>query len=253
MILFFFANTWIQCRCRGVFCRQGKSEQMESWGIHRRTGRPRGYFQQHFPTGPNYRRSKLGGEGAARCQKGPEAQQCPPFLNNETSVWVVSWGTLWQWWWRWEAEPLIISWQNNSIPCCLSLSHLFFFFFPFFLGGGRGVQCTQGGADSATTGVMLFLYDCETVCCGSNEYFWWALPLLFFIFLSYYKYYQKCCYACFCKRGRVSVFLFFCAWTQIVVLEEEDEVERGVFTQREEERTSDVMWCGVTGVTANLG
>lgn len=34
---FLFVNTWTHYRCRGVCCRQGNSEQMESWGKCRKT------------------------------------------------------------------------------------------------------------------------------------------------------------------------------------------------------------------------
>lgn len=64
---------------------------------------------------------------------------------------------------------------------------------------------------------------------------------LFFFFLFFrliipYKYYQKCCYACFCERGRPSArepFFIVVHEFQIIVLEEEDEEEeeeRRVFT-----------------------
>lgn len=82
-----------------------------------------------------------------------------------------------------------------SLPLTLLLS----------LGGRRGSTVQgQGG-----WGGILFLYDCETVCSGSNEYFWWALPPCFFCFS--YKYYHKCCYACmlFAREEGCRVFLFF--------------------------------------------
>lgn len=135
------------------------------------------------------------------------------------TVWVVSPGKLWQRWWRWEAEPLIISWQDNNVPCCLFVFTLFF----------RGYSALR--VERTVWGGVMFCMIVKTVCSRSNEYFWRALPLLFsfFCLIIPYKYYQKCCYACFCAIGRVWVgeSIFNCAWIQIVVLEEEDEEEDG--------------------------
>lgn len=170
------------------------------------------------------------------------AQQRPA-CEQWNSVWVVSGGTLWRWWWRWGAEPLIMSWQDNNVPCCL-----FFFFFNFSGGtvrSGRSGQCEAGDV------VFVWLWK---MCAVGPMNIFDARYLFFFFFFCLiipYKYYQKCCYACFCERGRASVRFHLCmnsnhsagggrsGWT-------------GAFTKQEKERDADVMWCEATGVMRNL-
>lgn len=84
-----------------------------------------------------------------------------------------------------------------SLPLTLLLS----------LGGRRGSTVQgQGG-----WGGILFLYDCETVCSGSNEYFWWALPPCFFVFLTSITT-SVAMHACFLRerKGVESFFSFLC-------------------------------------------
>lgn len=73
------------------------------------------------------------------------------------TVWAASAGSLWSG--RWDAEPLIICWQDNAVPCCLFRERKSF------------------------RRVVLFSNDCGN--CRSNKYFWGALPLLLFVVLLF--------------------------------------------------------------------
>lgn len=67
----------------------------------------------------------------------------------------------------------------------------------------------------------------------------------FFCLIIPYKYYQKCCYACFCERGRASVRFHLCmnsnhsagggrsGWTGVFTEQEEKErKKRGCYVMR---------------------
>lgn len=144
----------------------------------------------------------------------PRVPAAGAFFEQWNKVWVVSAGKLWRW--RWDAEPFIISWQDNNVPCCLSF---FLFFYTFFRGDSAlRVERTKQG------GIMCCMI-VKTVCSRSNEYFWRALPLFFPFFLSYYSLQvlsEVLLCMLLCERKGVSQNLFICAWIQIIVLEEED-------------------------------
>lgn len=99
------------------------------------------------------------------------------------------WNKVCVWWeqgkpgrWRWEAEPLIISWQDNNVPCCLSFFSIFSFF--FYTSGatvrsGRSGHCEEEEEEGDVLFFFVWLWKTnKTVCSRSNEYFFrLALPL----------------------------------------------------------------------------
>ena len=144
--------------------------------------------------GPNYRRGRRR-ETSTQCRPS-RGHLCLFFFNNETMCGRLVQGNRGWWWWRWAAEPLIISWQDNNVPCCLlkkkkRKKNTF-----------QGVQCAQGGADSVRRGNVV-LYDCENCAVGPMNISLTRITSFnyFFCLIIPHKYYQKCCYACFCARG----------------------------------------------------
>lgn len=120
-----------------------------------------GYVKLHLPG----LEAKLRREASTQWGRGHLCDQW-------SSVWVVSPGKLWQRWWRLEAEPLITSWQDNNVPCCL-------FVFYTFLQGYSALR-----AERTLSGEVMFCMIVKTVCSRSSIFdahylfSFWTLLLL---------------------------------------------------------------------------
>lgn len=114
------------------------------WSHEGYAERQRGYAGMHFASSSKFRTKPMEG----KCPH--SADSSGGHLSEQWNVVrTVSLGKLWQR--RWEAEPLIISWQDNNVPCCLLFLLLF--------SSGR----SWWREDSARRGNSV-LYDCEKLC-----------------------------------------------------------------------------------------